>query len=65
MGNDSLFPSLLMLINLPFWEAVLLDATQNFQNTAFGRAGETYACPHNRQHDQNIDRLHALRQDHT
>ena len=36
--------SLLMLVDLPFWKAVLLDA---IQNTAFGRA-QTCACLHNR-----------------
>ena len=35
--------SLLMLIDLPFWEAMLLDAMQHFQNTAFGRLAHVYA----------------------
>ena len=51
--------SLLMLVDLPFWEAVLLDATQHFQNTAFGRARLAHVYTIGEGHDQCIDRLYV------
>ena len=46
--------SLMMLIDPAFWEAMLLDAMQRFQNTAL--SGWTGACL-GEGHDQRIDRL--------
>ena len=53
------YASLLMLVDLPFWEAVLLDATQHFQNTAFGRARLAHVYTTGEGHDQRIDRLYV------
>ena len=50
--------SLLMLVDLPFWEAVLLDAIQHFQNTAFGRARFAHVYTVGEGHSQRIDRLY-------
>ena len=51
--------SLLMLIDLSFWEAVLLDATQHFQNTALGRARLAHVYIIGEGYDQRIDRLYV------
>ena len=49
----------LMLIDLSFWEAVLLDATQHFQNTALGRARLAHVYTIGEGYDQRIDRLYV------
>ena len=50
--------SLLMLIDPSFWEAVLLDAMQHFQNTALCRARLAHVYTIGEGYEQRIDRLY-------
>ena len=47
------------LIDLSFWEAVLLDAVQHFQSTALGRARLAHVYTIGEGYDQRIDRLYV------
>ena len=51
--------SLMMLIDPAFWEAVLLEAMQHFQNTALCRARLAHVYTVGEGHDQRIDRLYV------
>ena len=51
--------SLLMLIDPSFWEAVLLDAMQHFQNTALRRAWLAHVYTIGERYEQHIDSVCA------
>ena len=51
--------SLMMLIDPAFWESVLLDAMQHFQNTALCRARLAHVYTVGEGHDQRIDRWYV------